>query len=72
MTNTAECPYCFGSINPKATRCPHCAGEFMYCPKCKANRAITTKNKFVGVLRGGHKPQHSCAVCRRVLAGPRM
>lgn len=67
-----DCPYCFGTIDALATRCKHCAGELRYCRRCGDNVGVTTKEKFVGLFRGGHQTQYRCMRCDRVVAGPRM
>jgi hypothetical protein len=65
------CPYCTLDIARKASRCPHCAGELRWCARCGEHVAMTSKQKFVGVLRGGMKTQYRCAKCGTVLDGPR-
>ena len=54
-----------------AKRCPHCAGEFMFCPKDSRLVGLTGKQKFVGLVRGGTKTQRKCMHCGKVLDGPR-
>lgn len=34
LDNRRPCPFCGEQILKTAVRCPHCAGEMMYCPKC--------------------------------------
>jgi len=68
---TVACPYCVEPIDEAATRCKHCAGELRHCPNCGRNVGLTTKQKFVGVLRGGMKVQSRCVNCGKVLDGPR-
>lgn len=68
---TRACDYCTREISAAATRCPHCAGEFRYCPTDKRYVGLTSKQKFVGLMRGGHQTQYRCISCDRVLDGPR-
>lgn len=70
-TNTVPCPYCKVSISDVATRCQHCGGEQKYCSRCDDLVAMTSKQKFVGIARGGMKTQYRCARCSKVLDGPR-
>lgn len=68
---TRPCPYCHTAMNVDARRCPHCSGELLDCPRCRTLVGTTSKQKFVGALRGGMKTQVRCAVCSTVLDGPR-
>lgn len=68
---SAECPYCHSAIHPDASRCPACSGELKYCRSCGKHRGVTSKQKFVGLARGGMKTQYRCMVCGRVVDGPR-
>lgn len=68
---TRSCDYCTSEIPEQATRCPQCSGEFRRCPAEGRLVGMTTKQKFVGVLRGGTKTQYRCMHCDRVLDGPR-
>lgn len=68
---TKSCPYCQSDISSAATRCPHCAGEMRHCWKCRQVVGLTTKQKFVGWMRGGTKTQYRCMTCNEVLDGPR-
>lgn len=70
-TETRDCPYCFEQIPEEATRCKHCAGKLWPCPKCLDNVGVVTKQKFVGLLRGGTKEQRRCMDCGTVVDGPR-
>lgn len=65
------CPYCGSNIHPEASRCAACSGELRFCPRCVAMRGLTSKQKFVGVLRGGTKTQYRCKQCAKILDGPR-
>lgn len=67
---TRNCDYCTTEIPAQATRCPSCAGEFRYCPNDKRLVGTTSRQKFVGLLRGGMKTQFRCTHCDRVLDGP--
>lgn len=69
---TRACPYCNEPISTGATRCKHCAGEMRACPACGDIVGLTTKQKFVGLARGGMKVQSRCMRCNRVLDGPRI
>ena len=69
---TRACPYCAATINAAALRCGSCAGELKYCKSCGQNVGMTSKQKFVGLIRGGMKTQFRCMKCDRVLDGPRM
>lgn len=68
-TKKVPCAYCKEPIAPNAERCPHCAGLFFYCKHDKGLMPVDTKEKFVGLLRGGSKPSHRCKKCGRILAG---
>lgn len=68
---TVACPYCSVSIADTAIRCPHCGGEQRYCPTCNDLVGVWSKQKFVGLARGGTKTQYRCLRCNRVLDGPR-
>jgi hypothetical protein len=70
-TATEECPYCFTGIHPQATRCPSCGGERRFCPQCQSLQGMTSKQKFVGLVRGGTKTRFNCMGCNSVLDGPR-
>lgn len=71
MTDTNACDYCTTQIPAGATRCPQCAGQFYFCPTDKRHVGVTSKQKFVGLMRGGTKTQYRCMHCGRVLDGPR-
>lgn len=68
---TRPCPYCHSPMAVDASRCPSCAGELRDCPRCKQKVATVSKQKFVGVVRGGMKTQVRCATCNTILDGPR-
>lgn len=68
---TRACPYCMSEIPAQALRCRHCSGELRHCDRCGDLRGTTSKQKFVGMLRGGTKTQYRCMVCDKVLDGPR-
>jgi DNA-directed RNA polymerase subunit RPC12/RpoP len=63
------CPYCFEPIHKDATRCNHCSGEILFCPRCGKKVGITTKRRWVGVLRGGTRDVKNCVRCGKRLAG---
>ncbi len=65
-----SCPYCFNPVNPEATRCGHCQGELMRCPRCKKNVRVKFKKKFMGLLRGGFVEVRKCKDCGEHLSGP--
>jgi hypothetical protein len=65
---TRPCPYCRTPIHQEARRCQACAGDLRYCSNCKANVGMTSKQKFVGIVRGGTKTQYRCMKLRQ---GPR-
>lgn len=67
---TQPCPYCRGAMPYEATRCPSCAGELLWCTRCNDLVATTSKQKFVGMARGGMKTQVRCARCSKILDGP--
>lgn len=67
----AECPYCHSGIHPDASRCPSCSGELKFCSSCREHVGVTSKQKFVGMARGGMKTQYRCMKCGRVVDGPR-
>ena len=69
-TPVGVCPYCQASMQGPATRCASCSGELKHCPECKTLVGMSSKQKFVGVLRGGMKTQYKCLRCRRTLDGP--
>ena len=66
-----RCGYCKEEINDQATRCKHCGGEFLFCPRCKRNVVVETKSKFVGLVRGGTKDVKKCVHCGKILYGPK-
>lgn len=72
MSDTRSCGYCTSEIPAAALRCPQCAGEFHNCPRCKQLVAVKTKDKFVGLLRGGTQKVAHCLQCGKQVAGPRM
>lgn len=71
MAEIRACPYCFAEIDKRALRCPHCSGELRACQRCGENVGFVTRQKFVGLLRGGMKTQLRCMTCDLVLDGPR-
>lgn len=66
-----HCLYCMSEIHPQSTRCPHCAGEFRFCPTCQQIVGLNSRQKFVGWVRGGMKTQYRWQQCNLVLHGPR-
>lgn len=66
-----RCPYCTSAMPRQAQRCATCGGDLRFCPRCKDLVGLTSKQKFVGVLRGGMKTQYGCMRCYKVLDGPR-
>lgn len=68
---TIECAYCTRSISSVALRCEHCGGDFRYCKRCDDLVGVTSRQKFVGLLRGGTKTQYNCIDCGYTLDGPR-
>ena len=46
------------------------AGELLWCTRCNDLVATTSKQKFVGMARGGMKTQVRCARCSKILDGP--
>lgn len=68
---THACPYCKEPIASNASRCSKCGGELRNCPRCKRYVGTRSKQKFVGMARGGMKTQYRCMNCDRVLDGPR-
>jgi hypothetical protein len=69
--DTRPCPYCTTPIARKALRCASCGGELKFCRGCAMPMGMTSKQKFVGLARGGMKTQYRCMKCNRVLDGPR-
>jgi hypothetical protein len=69
--DTRPCPYCTSPIARKALRCGSCAGELKFCRTCRMPMGMTSKQKFVGIVRGGMKTQYRCMKCRHILDGPR-
>lgn len=69
---TRSCPYCAEQMAAGATRCQLCSGELRFCSHCKQNVGTISKQKLVGVLRGGMKARVSCMRCGRTLDGPRL
>lgn len=69
--DTRECGYCTSTIPASALRCPQCSGEFHHCPHCKELVAVSTRQKFVGLVRGGRTPVVDCLRCGKQLTGPR-
>jgi hypothetical protein len=72
QVNSRPCPYCFEPIASQALRCNHCAGQLRDCPHCKQKVGVVTRQKFVGLIRGGMKTRLRCLSCDRVLDGPRL
>jgi len=68
---TRQCPYCTSQISRDALRCAHCSGELKWCSRCKELVGMTSKQKFVGLARGGMKAQYRCMKCAKTLDGPR-
>ena len=68
---TRECGYCTSTIPAGALRCPRCSGEFHHCPRCNQLVAVRTKQKFVGLARGGRTAVAHCLRCGKQVAGPR-
>ena len=68
-TNDVACPYCFGLVPKEATRCKHCAGELLFCPKCKQNVKLK-KSVYVRTIGGPQNPVAHCATCGTKLMGP--
>lgn len=69
---TRECGYCTSEIPAGALRCPRCAGEFHHCPRCKQLVAVSTRQKSVGLARGGRTPVADCLRCGKQITGPRL
>ena len=68
---TRECGYCTSEIPASALRCPKCSGEFHHCPRCKQLVAVSTRQKTVGLARGGRTAVAHCLRCGKQVAGPR-
>ncbi|WP_207009707.1 hypothetical protein [Nocardioides aromaticivorans] len=68
---TRSCGYCTSEIPASALRCPQCSGEFHHCPRCNQLVAVSTKQKFVGLARGGRTAVAHCLRCGKQVAGPR-
>lgn len=68
---TKACGYCGATISADASRCSACGGEFRWCRRCGDDMPTVTKQKFVGMARGGTKTQWRCRGCSAVLEGPR-
>jgi hypothetical protein len=69
--STLPCPYCKSSMPETAVRCPSCGGEQRYCKRCDDLVGVWSKQKFVGLARGGTKTQYRCMNCNTVVDGPR-
>lgn len=69
--NLAPCPHCTSMIAVQATRCPRCAGDIRFCPKCDSNQAAVVREVWKGALRGGRQRQIKCGRCDKVLEGSR-
>ncbi|MGH2895364.1 MAG: DUF2510 domain-containing protein [Solirubrobacteraceae bacterium] len=65
------CPYCTAPMPVQATRCPTCTGELRHRRYCGGPMGVATRQKFVGMVRGGMKTQSRCLGCNRILDGPR-
>lgn len=65
------CPYCTTPMPTMASRCTACSGQLRFCKRCKAQMGTHSKQKFVGLARGGSKEQQRCMGCNAVLDGPR-
>ena len=65
------CPYCSEGITKTSTRCKHCSGELIHCPRCNKNVAVVSKEKLVGFVRGGTNTIQKCRDCGKQLTGPR-
>jgi hypothetical protein len=69
--DSRPCPYCTTAIPREAMRCTSCNGVIKYCPLCRQNVGVTTRQKFVGLPRGVSQTQYRCIRCGRVVDGPR-
>lgn len=63
------CAYCGESMQAGGSRCSHCGGEYFWCKHDGAYMPVNTKQKFVGLARGGTKPSHRCRRCDRIIGG---
>lgn len=69
-SETRACGYCTSEIPASALRCPKCSGEFRHCPRCKELVAVSTRQKTVGLARGGRTPVADCLRCGKQITGP--
>lgn len=69
--STRACPYCTQQMPVGGTRCPSCSGQLFFCQKDQEWVGAHTKQKWVGMARGGSQLQSRCMKCGRVVAGPR-
>lgn len=57
-----NCPHCFEDVSNGASRCRHCAGEIVRCPRCGVCKGAR-KRKFAGVLNGVAQDALVCSGC---------
>ena len=71
ITGSTVCPSCKESVNPDASRCPHCADDLWFCSECNSNVIPSFEWHRTSGWSWDESEMAFCTTCNVQIAGPK-